>query len=83
VDARSAPGDLAEQLGEVPGGRVDAVAVQNLWSTDRPGGLLDLDAPVAWADGLPATGVMWACVLDEAATRLSERATGRAEASGG
>ena len=72
VDARRAPGDLAEQLANLPETRVDALAGQWAGRATRPGSLLDLGLPVGWLDGLPATGVVWACVLDEARTRAAE-----------
>jgi hypothetical protein len=69
LDARLSPGELAQQLQDLPVGRVDAVAGQRAWEAARPGTLLDLGLPVGWLDGLAATPTVWAAVLDEARTK--------------
>jgi len=45
--------------------RVDSLAVRGLFETTQPGTVLDLGVPVAWFDGIPATGVAWAAALSQ------------------
>ena len=67
VDARTKAADVRHWIDEVAAqrasGTVDAVAVRGLFDTTEPGTVLDLGVPVAWMDGVPATGVAWASVL--------------------
>lgn len=66
VDARTKPRDSARWLTEVgERRRVDALAVRGLFETTQPGTVLDLGVPVAWFDGIPATGVAWAAALSQ------------------
>lgn len=66
VDARTKPRDSARWLTEVgQRRRVDALAVRGLFETTQPGTVLDLGVPVAWFDGIPATGVAWAAALSQ------------------
>lgn len=70
VDARTKAADVRRWTDEVaaqhPARTVDAVAVRGLFDTAEPGTVLDLGVPVAWMDGVPATGVAWASVLSAA-----------------
>ena len=66
VDARTKPRDSARWLTDVGAKRrVDALAVRGLFETTQPGTVLDLGVPVAWFDGIPATGVAWAAALSQ------------------
>lgn len=66
VDARTKPRDSTRWLTEVgERRRVDALAVRGLFETTQPGTVLDLGVPVAWFDGIPATGVAWAAALSQ------------------
>jgi hypothetical protein len=66
VDARTKPRDSAGWLTDVgEKRRVDALAVRGLFETTQPGTVLDLGVPVAWFDGIPATGVAWAAALSQ------------------
>jgi len=66
VDARTKPRDSARWLTDVgEKRRVDALAVRGLFETTQPGTVLDLGVPVAWFDGIPATGVAWAAALSQ------------------
>ncbi|PVU83399.1 hypothetical protein DDP54_10765 [Cellulomonas sp. WB94] len=66
VDARTKTRDCARWLTEVgERRRVDALAVRGLFETTQPGTVLDLGVPVAWFDGIPATGVAWAAALSQ------------------
>ena len=66
VDARTKRVDAARWLEQVGGARrPDALAVQGLLDTSDPGTVLGLGLPVAWADGMPASRVLWAAVLGQ------------------
>jgi len=66
VDARTKTEHAARWLEQVGGARrPDALAVQGLLETTDPGTLLGLGLPVVWADGLPASRVLWAAVLGQ------------------
>ncbi len=66
VDARTKPADAAAWVGAVGADRpVDALAVHGLLDTTAPGTVLELDLPVAWADGLPASRLLWAAALGQ------------------
>lgn len=66
VDARTKPEDAARWLEQVGAARrPDALAVQGLLETSDPGTVLGLGLPVAWADGVPASRVMWAAALGQ------------------
>lgn len=66
VDARTKPRDSARWLTDVGAKRrVDSLAVRGLFETTQPGTVLDLGVPVAWFDGIPATGVAWAAALSQ------------------
>lgn len=74
VDARTKPEFAARWLEQVGAARhVDALAVEGLLDTRDPGTVLGLGVPVAWADGIPASRVLWAAALgqglDEAVAR--------------
>jgi|GEM_PF-958978 len=47
------------------GGRVDALAAVNVGDAQAPCAMLDASLPVAWMDGLPAAGLVWAALLGE------------------
>jgi len=67
VDARTKTADATRWMAEVGGpDGIDAVAVRGLFDTAQPGTVLDLGAPVAWVDGIPATTVAWAAALGQA-----------------
>ncbi|WP_028050740.1 hypothetical protein [Cellulomonas sp. URHD0024] len=67
VDARTKTADATRWMAEVGGpAGIDAVAVRGLFDTAQPGTVLDLGAPVAWVDGIPATTVAWAAALGQA-----------------
>lgn len=78
LDARADRDQLAARLADLPVDRVDALAGQHAEQARRPGALLDLDVPLAWLDGLPATGVVWAYVLAEAARAAADEEEGGA-----
>ena len=66
VDARTKPDDAARWLEQVGGARpADALAIHGLLDTSDPGTVLGLGVPVAWADGVPASPVLWATVLGQ------------------
>ncbi|HEY0119408.1 MAG TPA: hypothetical protein VGC04_11565 [Cellulomonas sp.] len=66
VDARTKRDDAARWLEQIGGARrPDALAVQGLLDTSDPGTVLGLGLPVAWADGMPASRVLWATVLGQ------------------
>ncbi|GAA4628828.1 hypothetical protein [Cellulomonas oligotrophica] len=66
VDARTKPADAAAWVGAVGAlRRVDALAVHGLLDTTAPGTVLELDLPVAWVDGLPASRLLWAAALGQ------------------
>jgi hypothetical protein len=66
VDARTKPRDSVRWITDVGARRcVDALAVRGLFETTQPGTVLDLGVPVAWFDGIPATGVAWAAALSQ------------------
>src|SRR5450830_115322 len=66
VDARTKPRDSVRWITDVGDRRrVDALAVRGLFETTQPGTVLDLGVPVAWFDGIPATGVAWAAALSQ------------------
>lgn len=66
VDARTKPADAAAWVGAVGAERpADALAVQGLLDTAAPGTVLELDRPVAWVDGLPASRLVWAAALGQ------------------
>ena len=46
-------------------GRIDALAAVNIADAQAPCAMLDASLPVAWMDGLPAAGVVWAALLGE------------------
>jgi len=74
VDARTKPEFAARWVQQVGAARhVDALAVDGLLDCRDPGTVLALGVPVAWADGIPASRVLWAAVLgqglDEAVAR--------------
>jgi len=47
------------------GSRVDGLAAVNVSDAQAPCAMLDASLPVAWMDGLPAAGVVWAALLGE------------------
>ncbi|QGQ20289.1 hypothetical protein GC089_15215 [Cellulomonas sp. JZ18] len=66
VDARTKPADAAAWVGAVGAERpADALAVQGLLDTAAPGTVLELERPVAWIDGLPASRLVWAAALGQ------------------
>ncbi len=66
VDARTKPADAAAWVAAVGADRpVDALAVHGLLDTTAPGTVLELDLPVAWVDGLPASRLLWAAALGQ------------------
>lgn len=66
VDARTKPADASAWIGAVGAARrVDALAVQGLLDTRAPGTILELDVPVAWVDGVPASRLVWAAALGQ------------------
>jgi hypothetical protein len=66
VDARMKREDAARWLEQVGAARrPDGLAVQGLLDTSDPGTVLGLGVPVAWADGVPASRVLWAAVLGQ------------------
>ena len=66
VDARTKRDDAARWLEQVGAARrPDALAVQGLLDTSDPGTVLGLGLPVAWADGMPTSRVLWATVLGQ------------------
>ncbi|MHB1290238.1 hypothetical protein [Georgenia sp.] len=69
LDARADRQRLEAQLTDLPVHHVDALAGQHAEDARHPGVLLDLGVPLAWLDGLPATGVVWGYVLAEAGRR--------------
>lgn len=44
-------------------GRIDGLAAVNVSDAQAPCAMLDASLPVAWIDGLPAAGVVWAALL--------------------
>lgn len=46
-------------------GRIDGLAAVNVAEAQAPCAILDASLPVAWMDGLPAAGVVWAALLGE------------------
>ena len=66
VDARTKRDDAARWLEQVGSARrPDALAVHGLLDTSDPGTVLALGVPVAWADGVPGSRVLWATVLGQ------------------
>ncbi len=66
VDARTKPEDTLHWLAQVGRPRaVDALAVRGLFDTRAPGTVLGLDLPIALADGVPASPVVWAALLGQ------------------
>lgn len=66
VDARTKSADGAAWLAAVGAARpVDALAVHGLLDTRAPGTVLELDVPVAWVDGVPASRLVWAAALGQ------------------
>ncbi|WP_136518513.1 hypothetical protein [Cellulomonas telluris] len=66
VDARTKPADAAAWVAAVGAERpVDALAVLGLLDTTGPGTVLELERPVAWIDGLPASRLVWAAALGQ------------------
>ena len=47
------------------GGQIDGLAAVNVADAQAPCAMLDASLPVAWMDGLPAAGVVWAALLAE------------------
>ena len=45
--------------------RIDGLAAVNVSDAQAPCAMLDASLPVAWMDGLPAAGVVWAALLAE------------------
>lgn len=45
--------------------RIDALAAVNVAEAQAPCAMLEASLPVAWMDGLPAAGVVWAAMLGE------------------
>lgn len=69
VDAGRAPGETRAALEALPVDRVDALAGLRVTLAARPGALLHLGVPVGLLEGMAATGLAWACVLDAARGR--------------
>lgn len=66
VDARTKPEDTAHALGQLGRQRAaDALAVRGLFDTRAPGTVLGLGLPIALADGVPASPVVWAALLGQ------------------
>ena len=45
--------------------RIDALAAVNVAEAQAPCAILEASLPVAWIDGLPAAGVVWAALVSE------------------
>ncbi|MBN9327622.1 MAG: hypothetical protein BGO38_00040 [Cellulomonas sp. 73-145] len=66
VDGRTKPEDTGHWLAQVGRQRaVDALAVRGLFDTRAPGTVLGLDLPIALADGVPSSPVVWAALLGQ------------------
>ncbi|BDO43416.1 hypothetical protein [Cellulomonas sp. NTE-D12] len=66
VDGRTKPEDTGHWLAQVGRQRpVDALAVRGLFDTRAPGTVLGLGLPIALADGVPSSPVVWAALLGQ------------------
>ena len=57
VDATRRPKDVRRWMAAI--GRVDGIVAHDVAATSEPGELLQLGAPVAYLDGVHATGAAW------------------------
>lgn len=66
VDGRTKPEDTGHWLAQVGRQRaVDALAVRRLFDTRAPGTVLGVGLPIALADGVPSSPVVWAALLGQ------------------
>jgi hypothetical protein len=66
IDATKRPATYEPSVGLLAGeSRIDALAAVNMAEAQAPCAVLDASLPVAWMDGLPAAGVVWAALLGE------------------
>lgn len=66
VDATKRPSTYEPSVRLLAGeGRIDGLAAVNVSDAQAPCAMLDASLPVAWMDGLPAAGVVWAALLAE------------------
>lgn len=66
VDATKRPSTYEPSVGLLAANsRIDALAAVNVAEAQAPCAMLDASLPVAWMDGLPAAGVVWAALLGE------------------
>ena len=64
VDATRRPKDVRRWMAAI--GRVDAIVAHDVSATSEPGELLQMGVPVAYLDGVHATGAAWHSVLAHA-----------------
>ncbi len=66
IDATKRPSTYEPSVRLLAGeGRIDGLAAVNVADAQAPCAMLDASLPVAWMDGLPAAGVVWAALLAE------------------
>jgi len=66
IDATKRPSTYEPSVRLLAGeGRIDGLAAVNVADAQAPCAMLDASLPVAWMDGLPAAGVVWASLLAE------------------
>lgn len=66
IDATKRPSTYEPTVRLLAGeGRIDGLAAVNVADAQAPCAMLDASLPVAWMDGLPAAGVVWAALLAE------------------
>ncbi len=66
IDATKRPSTYEPSVRLLAGdGRIDGLAAVNVSDAQAPCAMLDASLPVAWMDGLPAAGVVWAALLAE------------------
>jgi hypothetical protein len=66
IDATKRPSTYEPSVRLLAGeGRIDGLAAVNVADAQAPCAMLEASLPVAWMDGLPAAGVVWAALLAE------------------
>ncbi len=64
IDATKRPSTYEPSVRLLAGeARIDGLAAVNVADAQAPCAMLDASLPVAWIDGLPAAGVVWAALL--------------------